>query len=156
MSGCLCLALRRATRAVTQEFDRALRGCGLRITQVPILVAATLMDAPPLGRLARVLGMERTTLLRNVRPLRKRGLVEVYRPEGMRHTVVRCTEAGRVLLGRSYSAWQKAQRHAASCLPGARWRGGLDALSAVGVPPVTRRPGSSGRWQNGRSFPARS
>src|SRR6266851_2306298 len=36
MSGCVCFALRRATRAVTQFYDRALKPHRLRATQFPI------------------------------------------------------------------------------------------------------------------------
>jgi hypothetical protein len=77
MSGCVCLALRKAARAVTQFYDRALKAHRLRVTQLPILVAASQHGSVPLAKLAHMLGMDRTTLLRNVRPLVRRRLLEV-------------------------------------------------------------------------------
>ena len=68
MSGCVCFRLRRTARAVTQFYDRALRPYGLRVTQLPILVAASMAEAVELSPLSEKLGMDRTTLLRNVRP----------------------------------------------------------------------------------------
>jgi DNA-binding MarR family transcriptional regulator len=110
MTGCACLALRRAARAVTQMYDRALRSYRLRVTQLPILVAAARHRAVPLALLAEELGMDRTTLLRNVRPLARRGLVKIGTEAKSRRTVIRSTAAGRALVARVYPAWRKAQQ----------------------------------------------
>src|SRR5438445_10892879 len=66
---CACSALRRASRAVTQHYERHFRGSGLRATQFTIL--ATLAQAGPLSisELSAKLGLERTTLSRNLRLL---------------------------------------------------------------------------------------
>src|SRR3989442_15951619 len=64
MSGCVCFGLRRATRAVTQFYDSALKPHRLRATQLPILAAASRQESAPLAPLAQELGMDRTTLLR--------------------------------------------------------------------------------------------
>lgn len=108
LKGCLCLALRRTTRLVTQQYDAALRPFGVRVTQLPILTAAA-GGATPLAQLAAVLGMERTTLLRNVRPLVRRGLIVVRREKGGRRDEVTATTAGRALLQRLYPAWREVQ-----------------------------------------------
>jgi len=131
MGGCVCFALRRTTRAVTQLYDTALRSHGLRVTQLPILVAAALAGALPLAPLAEKLGMERTTLLRNVRPLVRRGLLEVDTPLGSRRTEVRPTAAGRALLARAYPAWKRAQARALAGIADARWSRGLEALASL-------------------------
>src|SRR5260221_6789135 len=39
--GCVCSALRRASRAVTQHYERAFRGTGLRATQFTLLAVLT-------------------------------------------------------------------------------------------------------------------
>jgi DNA-binding MarR family transcriptional regulator len=106
--GCLCLALRRTTRVVTQQFDAALRPFGVRATQLPILTAAA-GGATVLAELAAALGMERTTLLRNVRPLVRRGLIVVRREKDGRRDEVTATTAGRALLQRVYPAWREVQ-----------------------------------------------
>ena len=131
MQGCVCFALRRTSRVVTQFYEAALRPHRLRATQFPILVAASEEQALPLAPLAESLGMDRTTLLRNVRPLVRRGLLDVVTPSGSRRTLVRATAAGRALLARVYPAWRRAQARALRSLEGVDWPGTLDALSRL-------------------------
>lgn len=121
MASCACLALRKATRIVTQFYDSALRPHGLRATQCPILVVASRMSRIPLALLAEQLGMERTTLLRNVRPLARRGLLEVGVPDGSRRTELRITPEGRALVARVYPVWKRAQTRMLRGLQGAEW-----------------------------------
>ena len=129
MADCVCFALRRTTRAVTQLYDAALRPHGLRVTQLPILVGANLRGEPvPLAPLAEFLGMERTTLLRNVRPLVRRKLIDIVTTDAGR-TEIRTTAAGRALLARLYPAWKKVQTGVLSSVEGVDWSVSLNALS---------------------------
>ena len=125
---CLCLALRRTTRIVTQRYDTALRPLGLRATQLPILTAAATGDGVRLAPLAESLGMDRTTLLRNVRPLVRRRLVDVRRAAGHRHDELRATAKGRALLARVYPAWRGVQDEMRAQLPDSGWRLALGDL----------------------------
>ena len=125
---CLCLALRRTTRIVTQRYDAALRPFGLRATQLPILTAAAAGDGVPLARLAESLGMDRTTLLRNVRPLVRRRLVDVRRAAGHRHDELRSTAKGRALLVRVYPAWRGVQDELRRQVPDSAWCAALGDL----------------------------
>lgn len=109
MQDCVCTELRRASRLVTQRYDAALRPFGLRATQLPILVAAEVAGPVPLAALSARLGMERTTLLRNLRPLTRQGLVRVDTAAGSTRGEVHLTRAGRALLERVYPAWEEAQ-----------------------------------------------
>lgn len=131
MEGCLCAALRRTTRTVTQRYDAALRPLGLRSTQLPILVATNRFGSVPLAALAERLGMDRTTLLRNVRPLLRRKLVEVVTEEGSRRTALRPTPAGSALLARLHPAWRAAQARALEAVDGLDWSRALEAISRV-------------------------
>ena len=127
MRECVCFALRRTTRAVTQLYDAALRPHGLRVTQLPILVAASRTEPVPLARLAEPLGMDRTTLLRNVRPLVRRKLVDLSADASGR-TEIRTTAAGRALLARAYPAWKKIQTRVLGSVDGKDWPQTLTAL----------------------------
>jgi DNA-binding MarR family transcriptional regulator len=128
MMGCVCFALRRATRAVTQFYDGALRDHHLRITQLPILVAAGRHEGVSLSELAETLGMDRTTLLRNVRPLVKRRLVDVASSPDSRRSAIRLTPRGRALLARVYPAWKRAQVRALRSLGRSDWSRKLTVL----------------------------
>jgi DNA-binding MarR family transcriptional regulator len=128
MTGCVCIALRKTARAVTQFYDRALKSHRLRVTQLPVLVAASQQGSVPLAKLAPVLGMDRTTLLRNVRPLVRRRLLEVSLAPDSRWTEIRATAAGRALLARVYPDWKRAQARALKSLKGSDWSRSLEAL----------------------------
>jgi DNA-binding MarR family transcriptional regulator len=128
MGDCVCFVVRKAARTLTQFYDRALRAHRLRVTQLPILVAASQHGSVPLATLAEVLGMDRTTLLRNVRPLARRRLVQVSPAEKTRRTEIRATASGRALLKRVYPDWKKAQDRALGCMRGSALAQGLAAL----------------------------
>ena len=72
---CACSAARRKSRELTRFYDETMRGSGVRISQFSLL--ATLVQTGPMAatRLAGFLGLERTTLTRNLRPLLRDGLV---------------------------------------------------------------------------------
>ena len=74
---CICSAYRRATRALTQHFETYFRGSGLRGTQFTVLSTLAQTGPIPATRLARHLGMERTTLTRNLKPLEDRNLLTI-------------------------------------------------------------------------------
>lgn len=63
---CLCLASRRAARAITRAFDRELRVHGLRATQFTLLATLSLKGEQTIGELAAFIVTEKTTMLRNV------------------------------------------------------------------------------------------
>lgn len=131
LEGCVCLALRRTSRAVTQAYDAALRPMGVRVTQLPILTAVVSHQRVPLAVLAEELGMDRTTLIRNVRPLEREGLIELGVEEGARRTELRATAKGRALLARAYPAWRRVQERIGSRLPDSGWRAILRDLEST-------------------------
>ena len=116
LRGCVCLALRRAARVITQRYDASLRPFGLRATQLPILTAAVGEGRVPLAALAESLGMDRTTLLRNVRPLVRNRWIEVRPEAGSRRVEIRPTAKGRELLARVYPVWRSVQERVKSRL----------------------------------------
>src|SRR5690606_30297696 len=74
---CLCLHAQRAARALARRFDDALRPLGLTNGQFSLLMALNRPEPPPMGPVATVLAMDRTTLTAALKPLERRGLVAV-------------------------------------------------------------------------------
>ncbi len=109
---CLCLASRKAARAITAEYDRRLRPFGIRATQFTVLVMLTLMGPTPLRELAKLLGMERTTLIRNLDLLDERGLTESGVQDGQR--IVSVTDAGKAVIEQAYPSWRASQTEVAA------------------------------------------
>lgn len=117
---------------VARRYDDALRPLGITSGQFSIL-AALLRDKPvPLGALAGALGMDRTTLNRNLKPLVGQGLVETTTVvTDARVRALRLTSAGRSLLDRALPLWRKAQADSTKRLGGTPWadlRAQLQAL----------------------------
>ncbi len=107
---CLCFAVRRAARAVTQHYER--RPAGLRATQFSVLVRLAQTGPMPINRLASQMGLERTTLSRNLRPLVAKRWIAVSEEADRRVHSVAITAQGRAIAREALPAWRKAQASA--------------------------------------------
>src|SRR5271163_4451873 len=116
---CMAQALRRAARAVSREYDAALAASGLRVGQFSTLAALDRPEPLRLGQLAEGLGMDRTTLNRNLAPLEKKGLVSSKLDlEDARARFLSLTDSGRKALKSAEPAWRRAQARMAAKIPG--------------------------------------
>jgi DNA-binding MarR family transcriptional regulator len=113
---CLCLASRRAARAITRAFDQQLRPFGIRSTQFSLLALLELKGAQSIGDLAESLGADRTTLTRNLALLEKQSLVKIRVGDDARSRIVTLIPKGRSILSRSFPAWRKAQSAVAASI----------------------------------------
>jgi len=118
---CTASHLRRASRAISRIHDQALEPSGLSGAQFSLLVALSLFGEAPLQRVAEELGLDRTTLTRNLQPLERDGLVRL----------LRLTDAGQRALQRAYPLWEKAQSAVVKALGQQRWTTLLDGLEAT-------------------------
>jgi DNA-binding MarR family transcriptional regulator len=124
---CACQQVRMAARAVTRAYDRALRPSGLRSTQFTILVAASVAGGVPLHRLAKILGLERTTLTRNLATIERKGLIEVSDVDGRTRSVI-VLPAGEALLTQALFLWDQAQERLREKLGEKGWSTLRDSL----------------------------
>lgn len=104
---CLCLHVQRAARALARRFDEALRPYGLTNGQFSLLMSLNRPEPPPMGPVAELLAMDRTTLTAMLKPLERRGLVEITPdPKDRRGKRLKLTEAGRASLIAALPVWQ--------------------------------------------------
>lgn len=109
---CLCLHLRRAARAVARRFDAALRPLDLTNGQFSLMMSLNQPDPPSISGVSALLAMDRTTLTANLKPLERRGLVNVTVDEADKRTRrLVLTPAGRALLAAACPVWRRT--HAA-------------------------------------------
>jgi DNA-binding MarR family transcriptional regulator len=127
--------LRRASRTVSNAFDTAMRPAGLRSSQFTVLVALALAPQASVSRLARLLGLERTTMTRNLGPLERRGLVRAVTGADRRNRVLQLTPRGRSALARALPAWKAAQARVVQELGERRWAELLRGLKAAAAGP---------------------
>jgi len=128
---CACHKVRMAARAVTPAYDEALRPIRLRATPLAVLVAMTKHDAMSINALAEFIGMDRTTLTRNLRPLEKEGLISRGVEGWRRSRALEITKKGRSRLRGALPLWIKAQRALKQKLGDRNWdmvHNGLDHL----------------------------
>jgi DNA-binding MarR family transcriptional regulator len=104
---CLCKRTRAAARAITRFYDEEMRATGLRPSQVEVLVTIAAKEEMSISALSDELGMDRTTLTRNLRPLEERGLVAIS--SAGRARLVRLTPSGADALGEAVGHWERAQ-----------------------------------------------
>jgi DNA-binding MarR family transcriptional regulator len=128
---CACFHLRRATRALTQLYDDALRSAGLRTTQFTLLNAIRIAGPITVRRLAAAVVMDRTTLTRDLRPLERDGLISVEPGEDRRERKVDLTTKGEQLIRRALPLWEQAQTQVAENLGHVRLRRLLSDLAAA-------------------------
>src|SRR5215472_11487416 len=109
MTQCTCGNLREAARVITELYDEFLQPSGLLITQFKLLGAVAAHGAIALSPLAEHLDLDPTTLARNLGPLVRDGLVEVFPGEDRRKRLVRITERGQESLEMALPLWENAQ-----------------------------------------------
>lgn len=109
-AACNCLALRQAARHVTQFYDQFLAPNGLRATQYSILARLQRKGPMTINALAAELVMDRTTLGRNILPLKRDGLIAVGPGKSDRRSKeLRLTNAGTARVRVALKSWQDAQ-----------------------------------------------
>src|SRR5499425_3273829 len=107
---CNCLALRQASRHITQFYDQLLASSGLRTTQFSILIRLERAGPMTINALAKALVMDRTTLGRNILPLEREGLIDVVPGKRDRRSKeLQLSEAGAERLRSAAKGWAQAQ-----------------------------------------------
>ena len=122
---CIANRVRLLNRAVSTLYDEALRPHGLRITQMSILVVASVLGEATPRDFARILCLEKSTVSRTLDRLRARGWIDVRPGADARSTSVRITAKGAAKLRAVSSAWRRIQRKAQEIL-------GDDAVQELG------------------------
>lgn len=107
--GCLAASFRRASRALTQHYDDALRPLGLRVTQFTLLQALARAGEVSQGTLGHILAMDSTTLTRTLAVLSGRGWVAKRAGTDGRERRLNLTRAGKAQLRRALPRWERVQ-----------------------------------------------
>ena len=115
---CLCLHVQRAARTLARRFDEALRPFHLTNGQFSLLMSLNRPTPPPMGPVADLLAMDRTTLTAALKPLERRGLVKVSPdPSDRRSRVLQLTENGRKLLAGAVPVWKNTHNEVERLIP---------------------------------------
>ncbi|KPF62781.1 hypothetical protein IP88_14255 [alpha proteobacterium AAP81b] len=129
---CVCLGIRKAARAVSRRYDDALRPVGITSGQFSLLAGLAGEAGLSLGSLAERMGMDRTTLNRNLKPLDAAGLVETRAGDDARQRLLGLTAAGTARLTAALPLWEAAQAASNARLGSGAWPGLAGQLARLG------------------------
>jgi DNA-binding MarR family transcriptional regulator len=118
---CMCANLRRASRALTQLYEDALRPLGLRATQFTVLQALVLAGEVSQGTLGEILAMDTTTLTRTLAIMSRHGWIAKRYGKDRRERRLCLTKSGEVQLNRATPSWEKVQTKLRRQLGDTRW-----------------------------------
>src|SRR5579859_3781659 len=113
---CLAKNLRWSSRIVSNFYDEKMRLSGSHANQVTMLSVPYLAGPISINKMAGYLGLDRTTLVRNLKLIEKRGLVTIKPGQDLRTRLVTLTPAGRETLVTALPLWEEAQRQALELL----------------------------------------
>jgi DNA-binding MarR family transcriptional regulator len=127
---CTCSELRRAARAVTLLYDNAFKSSGLLSTQLGVLHVIYKSDSIRITHLAKELGMDRTTLTRNLSVLERQGFIKISSGNKDNRTrIVTITYKGRATIVKAIPRWNEVQRKVKQQMGETSWKELMDKLS---------------------------
>ena len=109
-SSCHCINLRRAANTVSRYYDSMLKPSGLTLNQYSILSSIRKIEPCSVTELAEKTRLDRTTLVRNLKPMFASGWIVDEAKSGNRRNQLRLTETGIVRVQEGELLWQKAQQ----------------------------------------------
>lgn len=130
-SDCLLLNTVMAARAMTRRYDARLRRFDVSVVQFSILMVLRQQREEPVSRMAERIAMDRTTLIRNLELLTRKGLVSMAPAAKGNGRTFKLTQTGRDLADELVPHWQAAQTEVHGLLDPAQSRHLLSALRAL-------------------------
>ena len=86
-SKCYCTNLRRSANAISDFYDNALKNAGLTVSQYYLLINLSRLGKANITHWAQRVGLDRSTMVRNIKPLESRGLIEKTEGHGKTFTL---------------------------------------------------------------------
>jgi DNA-binding MarR family transcriptional regulator len=107
--GCTNFKTRQLGRLLSRRYDSELAKVGLKTTQFSLLSQVLAHGPVAPGELARLMGLDASTLTRNLRPLVEAGWLSQDAGADARTRVVTITPAGRQRQAEAKRCWKTAQ-----------------------------------------------
>lgn len=108
-SPCNCLNIRRASQALTEVYNEFISPSNLKLGQFSLLKHINQLGPVSVSDLASAIRLDRTTLVRNLKPLEQSGFIEDMSTEGTRNRQLKLTDKGIETYKYAEELWEKAQ-----------------------------------------------
>jgi len=115
-TACYALQARKTANLLTRAYNHALNGLDLEISQFSTLCVIALERVDSVAKMAEHLGVDRSTLVRNLKILQRKDLIAPHAKEG-RRIIYRLTPEGEATLSRALPLWQAMQEGLGAALP---------------------------------------
>jgi DNA-binding MarR family transcriptional regulator len=119
---CLCANLRRSARLLNRYYEKELQPAGLTPAQFELLANLSARPGASHAELAAALGLDQTTLSRNIKILIERNWISrASEAKDLRRAAYTLSENGSEALREAMPHWQRANSHMQEAL-GADWQ----------------------------------
>ena len=127
---CACASIRRAARLVTQLYSQEM-GSAIDPPQFALLIALSTRPGISQAQLGQALGMDKTTLSRNLRVIERNKWIEPVSSNDGRARSSRLTRSGQSILAATKPAWARAQSKLQDALKPGEWEAALKTIARV-------------------------
>lgn len=103
---CYCMNFRRMANTLTRLYDKRLAAAGLTANQLSLLLDIQSIEPCNRSELSRCARLDRTTVIRNLNPLRKKDFIE----ENPHNSSIRLTPQGLQAIKNGREIWFQVQR----------------------------------------------
>ncbi|MCG3671310.1 MarR family winged helix-turn-helix transcriptional regulator [Aliarcobacter butzleri] len=111
ISICHCTNMRQISRKITNIYDEFLKLSNLNITQYSLLSNLKRVQPIKMNDFSKVVKLDRTTLVRNLKPLINLSLIEIKSIDKSKAQLLELSQKGIELQNEGYKYWQKAQEY---------------------------------------------
>lgn len=105
-SSCYCTNIRRSSGILTDFYDEALKESGLTIAQYYLLINLSRLEKANITHWAEYIGLDRSTMVRNVKLLQSRDYIEETEGNGK---TFKLSPTGSETLKKAQQDWGRAQ-----------------------------------------------
>lgn len=116
-SNCLVLTTVAAARTLLRNYDAQFKPFGVTVQQFALLGAIRFHPGVPVATLAQRVSLDRTSLIRNLDLLERKGLVQRASAATGNARICKLTDQGDALFDRLVPEWQRAQAELRADLP---------------------------------------
>lgn len=119
---CVCYEFRKTSRFIINYYDAVLQDVGLKSNQFIILAAIGYMNSTNFKNLAEFVGIDQSTLARNLVTVEKQDFVAVKPGKNKREKLISLTRKGKNKLHKAFPYWKEAQTGILNVLGRERWK----------------------------------
>ncbi|WP_438449203.1 MarR family winged helix-turn-helix transcriptional regulator [Gorillibacterium sp. sgz5001074] len=128
---CAFTNVRKTDRLLAHFYDRSLAPSGLTAIQFGLLAYLAAMQPVSINRMAEVMGMDRTTVTRNINLAGEKKLIHMVTGEDRRLRLITMTPEGEQALKEAWPLWQQAQNTVEQEFGAERFEHLLQELAAI-------------------------